>query len=256
MPKELEDKLKREAGTHKDWSDERKDAYVYGSLRKTGWKPKREQGHGSLEDITFHEEATEGCSEIFMDELPPHAVHSGYQKGNGRDKTPPDGGAIAWGSDKFKHLDIGEVGNDGPGNVSALRDIGNGVHIGAPIDYFGPDTDYRAEEIDTHQYGWSYDPYPFKDYYKTEDKQFERTFRVREQDEYDSTPQPGVVADNMPHTQAYGAVGHEGAGPEREVPDYRSFESQRHFARTNKERSQENTVDVSNLDTKHGDDIR
>jgi hypothetical protein len=28
---------------HPDWSQERKDAYVYGAKRKAGWKPKREK---------------------------------------------------------------------------------------------------------------------------------------------------------------------------------------------------------------------
>lgn len=256
MPKELEDKLKKEAGTHKDWTDERKDAYVYGSLRKTGWKPNREKGHGSLEDITFHETATEGCSEVFFDDVKPHPIHSGNKKNGHKSNQELDSkSAVLFGSDTWEELDL-----DGdpklPGNSSALRDIGTGVHIGAPIDYFGPDTDYRAEEIDTHQYGWSYDPYPFKDYYKTEDKQFERTFRVMEQDEYDSTPQPGTVADSMPHVEAHGAVNHEGAGPERELADNRSFESQRRYARTNKERSQENQVDIAGLDTHEGKDIR
>ena len=38
MPEELERKLKREA--HKrGYSKERTDAYVYGTLRKTGWVP-------------------------------------------------------------------------------------------------------------------------------------------------------------------------------------------------------------------------
>jgi len=40
MPKELEEKLKRE-GKNKGLSGKRLDAYVYGSLRKTGWKPKK-----------------------------------------------------------------------------------------------------------------------------------------------------------------------------------------------------------------------
>jgi hypothetical protein len=43
MPKALERKLKKEAAKHKDWSEERKDRYVYGSLRKTGWRPERER---------------------------------------------------------------------------------------------------------------------------------------------------------------------------------------------------------------------
>lgn len=42
MPKALERKLKAQA-RKKGFSEERADAYVYGSLRKTGWKPKREK---------------------------------------------------------------------------------------------------------------------------------------------------------------------------------------------------------------------
>jgi hypothetical protein len=41
MPVALERKLKRKVAGKK-MSKERKDAYVYGTLRKTGWKPKRE----------------------------------------------------------------------------------------------------------------------------------------------------------------------------------------------------------------------
>jgi hypothetical protein len=42
MPKELEAKLKRE-GEKKGFTGDRLDAYVYGTLRKTGWKPNREK---------------------------------------------------------------------------------------------------------------------------------------------------------------------------------------------------------------------
>ena len=42
MPKELERKLKRQA-KKKGFGKERADAYVYGTLRKTGWKPKRKK---------------------------------------------------------------------------------------------------------------------------------------------------------------------------------------------------------------------
>ena len=41
MPKKLETALKKEAAK-KGLSGARADAYVYGTLRKTGWKPKRE----------------------------------------------------------------------------------------------------------------------------------------------------------------------------------------------------------------------
>lgn len=42
MPKKLERKLKRKA-SKKGLKGARKDAYVYGTLRKTGWKPSREK---------------------------------------------------------------------------------------------------------------------------------------------------------------------------------------------------------------------
>ena len=41
MPKALERKLKREA-REKGLTGKRKNAYVYGTLRKTGWKPETE----------------------------------------------------------------------------------------------------------------------------------------------------------------------------------------------------------------------
>jgi len=38
MPKELEEKLKKEAAT-KGFGGKKSDAYVYGTMRKTGWVP-------------------------------------------------------------------------------------------------------------------------------------------------------------------------------------------------------------------------
>lgn len=40
MPKKLERALKRSA-KKKGLKGRRKDAYVYGTMRKTGWKPKK-----------------------------------------------------------------------------------------------------------------------------------------------------------------------------------------------------------------------
>lgn len=42
MPKRLERELKEEAKM-KGFSKEQTDAYVYGTLRKIGWKPSREK---------------------------------------------------------------------------------------------------------------------------------------------------------------------------------------------------------------------
>lgn len=44
MPAALERALKRKIAS-KNWSAERKDAYVYGTLRKTGWKPSTQKKH-------------------------------------------------------------------------------------------------------------------------------------------------------------------------------------------------------------------
>ena len=42
MPKKMEQALKREA-KKKGLKGERADAYVYGTMRKAGWKPEREK---------------------------------------------------------------------------------------------------------------------------------------------------------------------------------------------------------------------
>lgn len=42
MPKEFEKQLKKEAKA-KGLKGERADAYVYGTMRKMGWKPKKEK---------------------------------------------------------------------------------------------------------------------------------------------------------------------------------------------------------------------
>lgn len=42
MPKKLENLLKREA-QKKHLSGKQRNAYVYGTLRKLGWKPKRKR---------------------------------------------------------------------------------------------------------------------------------------------------------------------------------------------------------------------
>jgi len=40
MPKPLENKLKKEA-KEKGLTGKKADAYVYGTIRKTGWRPKK-----------------------------------------------------------------------------------------------------------------------------------------------------------------------------------------------------------------------
>ena len=45
MPKKLEEKLKREAA-QKGFGEERTGKYVYGTMRKQGWRPSRERRKG------------------------------------------------------------------------------------------------------------------------------------------------------------------------------------------------------------------
>lgn len=45
MPKKMEKSLKKQA-RKKGLKGKRKNAYVYGTMRKTGWKPKKERNKG------------------------------------------------------------------------------------------------------------------------------------------------------------------------------------------------------------------
>ena len=54
MPKALERSLRRQAHK-KGFSKKRSNAYVYGTLRKTGWKPSREKSRTNPNG-KFHKE--------------------------------------------------------------------------------------------------------------------------------------------------------------------------------------------------------
>lgn len=43
MPKKLEERLMKQARL-RNYGEERTKAYTYGTMRKQGWKPKREKG--------------------------------------------------------------------------------------------------------------------------------------------------------------------------------------------------------------------
>lgn len=51
MPKKLERALKREA-SKKGLKGKRKNAYVYGTMRKTGWTPSTQHKHAGLGRLT------------------------------------------------------------------------------------------------------------------------------------------------------------------------------------------------------------
>ena len=46
MPRKLEKSLWAQVNKeHPDWPEERRQAYVYGALRRTGWKPHQQRGN-------------------------------------------------------------------------------------------------------------------------------------------------------------------------------------------------------------------
>jgi hypothetical protein len=212
----------------------------YATANKRKQNPGDVQEHGSLEDITALENSTGDCK-VVSDEFT-HPVHKGYKiEGTFGELDPPahDGSGAA----QFTK-----------GKQSCNRDIGQSVHYGAPIVYHGPDTDYRAEEIDLEQYGRSYEPIPLKDFFKTEEKMEERTFRLREQDEYDEEATPGAVPDKpLKSSESYGASGFR--EDETELDDNRSFDSQREFARGVKKNDGELPL-VKGIDRKKGNKLR
>ena len=192
---------------------------------------------GSLHDIDFHEDAAERETVMNGEEGGSHAMHKGYDcfvAGN---------------------LEWPEDGDEPEGHThSANRDNGWGIHYGAKVDYFGPDTDYRVEEINPHQYGRDYEPSPFKDYFKTGDKAEEVGLRLREEYKYSELVTPGTVPDKgMDSSLAHGSMSYEKVPVETE--DHRSFKSQQYFRRAQDE-SKEDTVMVRKVDTKYGKNIR
>ena len=197
--------------------------------------------HGSLEDITFHEEACDEAGDKLCPEFT-HPIHKGYKDFDPGKLDPP---AIDGEADQFTK-----------GKQSCNRDAGQGLHYGAPIDYFGPDTDYRAEEIDPSQYGMAYEPIPLRDYYKSEDHMQERNFRLEHQDEYDETATPGTITGDNVMSKAYGARGYTGMDKARDVPDRRAFDSQREFARAVTKKSELYAVDIDGIDTEKGSKLR
>ena len=61
MPKALEDKLKREAAA-KGLSKERTGAFVYGTMRKTGWVPSTQKKGAAKKRMTAHIKKNSGAN--------------------------------------------------------------------------------------------------------------------------------------------------------------------------------------------------
>lgn len=137
--------------------------------------------------------------------------------------------SIIWGSDEFA-MD----GKDStPGNTSALRDIGNGIHYGATVYHHGPDTDFRAEEINLQHYGRDYEPFPYKDMLKGGEKVRDAGVRRVWDDCYQETETPGAVTGTPKSSLAYGTISFEEIPSEN--PDNRTYDRQMKFERAHEE---------------------
>lgn len=116
---------------------------------------------------------------------------------------------------------------------SANRAPCHGMQNGAPVYFGGPDTSYRAEEINPQHYGRDYEPGPYKDLFKTPQKAWEAGIRRIWDDEYAECETPGAVSSKDKAVLAYGTVSFEDAPTEN--PDYRTFDSQYSFTRQHDE---------------------
>lgn len=207
----------------------------YATANKKGQNPESGHSGGSLEDITFHEEAAT-CDTV-INGTTTHPIHKGYD-----DVVFGDFG---WPEDGDEPKGAGQSSN---------RDNGYGIHYGAKVDYFGPDTDYRAEEINPQDYGRDYDPFPFRDMFKDQKKDTRPNLRLLEEAEYSELRTPGAVNDKaFSDSMAHGSVSYEKVPTD--LPDSRGFGAQQKFRR-NIEEPDEDIPKLSGRDTKKGKDIR
>jgi hypothetical protein len=183
-------------------------------------KAKHQKDGRSIVDVEFHRRAPE--TKTLLGSAKPHPIHAGYDH-------------CVYGTDMTKFQD-GKAST--PGNTSALRDIGNGIHMGAEVEFYGPDTDFRTEEINPHHYGRDYEPAPLKDLFKTEEKAEELGIRMREEYEYQEIATPGsVAASGLPSSMAWGSVSYESV--DTDYPDNRSFDSQMKYRRSHDEEDED-----------------
>jgi hypothetical protein len=193
---------------------------------------------GSLEDIEAMEGYAERSTVMNGEEGGTHAIHKGYDD-------------CVYGDDRGWKED----GDEPKGSeFSANRDNGWGLHYGAPVEYFGPDTNYRAEEINPQDYGRDYDPFPFRDMFKDQKKDTRQNLRLLEEAEYAQLRTPGTIDNKaFESSLAHGSTSYEKVPTD--LPDSRGFGAQQKFRRSSGE-PDEDTPKVSGRDTKHGKNIR
>ena len=180
-------------------------------------KSTKEKPGRSLVDIEYHEGADTLKK---VDDEFTHPVHKGYDTVVYGKLDPPDHDGS--GAAQFTK-----------GKQSCNRDIGQGLHYGAPVVDRGPETEFRVEEINPQHYGRDWEPAPWKDYFKTEDKAEELGIRREEDLEYQDCESPGAVSGAFESSLAYGTISFERIPTEN--TDHRTYKSQQKFRRAQNE---------------------
>lgn len=190
---------------------------------------KQDRPGRSIIDVECHQRApeTKKLCDVFT-----HPVHKGYDD-------------ITWGKLDPPALD-GESMQITPGKQSCNRDAGQGIHYGATVDFYGPDTDFRAEEINPHHYGRDYNPLPLRDYFKAEKSDDRQNLRLVDEYAYEEIETPGTVpSKGLESSLAWGAISYEKVPSE--MDDNRSFKSQREYRRSQAEMDEDSPI-VKDLD--------
>lgn len=211
----------------------------FASKKETKNKPGR-----SLVDVEFHEKADKSR---VVDDAFVHPLHKGYGKG-GDDPGLESKGAITWGA-----LDPPSIDGDAPqftkGSQSCNRDIGQGIHYGAPVNDRGPETEFRVEEINPQHYGRDYEPSPYKDLFKTGYKSRELNIRNEADLCYQDCETPGAVTGEYESSIAYGTTSYKKVPVELE--DNRTYSRQQKYARENHEFDERDDDDKDEKEHKH-----
>jgi hypothetical protein len=142
MPVKLERALKRQAAD-KGLKGDRKDAYIYGTLRKTGWKPSREKKMSTPSKLIQLQQISSKLDRIITfadDDKAARLRNLGLTVGGigalgagGLYAAGKMGSTVApWGLGKIPGQSLGQVGSSLAGDIKNIG-VGGGAAIGRGI---------------------------------------------------------------------------------------------------------------------------
>ena len=126
------------------------------------------------------------------------------------------------------------------------REVEDGPSYELSVEFYGPDTPFRTEEINPHHYGRDYNPLPLRDYFKAEKSDDRQNLRLVDEYAYEEIETPGTVpSKGLESSLAYGSISYEKIPSEND--DNRSFKSQREYRRSQAEMDEDVPI-VKDLD--------